>query len=213
MRVTKAARRLGGWAVRGALLCNALLTAYPSNRLTAQDTLPTGYGTLRRDDVAIRITTDQVDLQVLPLPEGIIRLLAPDTYRSLSDLIRNRRAAIDSLATQVGVPHPTLVLVTFVGLVPQARFSPEDVNIASRGQLFRPVGIVPVSPGWGDYQLEAREQATAIYLFDEGISFREDLTVSYQTRSSTSWSRSVRVLDQERARVRARPGAGMTGPG
>jgi hypothetical protein len=203
-------RRLGGWAVA---IATGLLTAYPASRLPAQDSLPAGYGTLRRDDIAVRITTDQVDIQVLPLPEGIIRLLAPDTYRSLSDLLRNRRAAIDSLAAQVGVPHPTLVLVTFVGLVPQARFSPEDVNIASRGQLFRPVGIVPVSPGWGDYQLEAREQATAIYLFDEGISFREDLTVSYQTRSSTSWSRSVRVLDQERARVRARPGAGMTGPG
>src|SRR4029077_7019399 len=154
MGVTKAAGRLGGWATRGALLCSALLTAYPSNRLTAQDSLPAGYGTLRRDDIAVRITTDQVDIQVLPLPEGIIRLPLPDTYRSLSDLIRNRRASIDSLATQTGTPHPTLALVTFVGLVPQARFNPEDVNIASAGQLFRPVGIVPVSPGWGSYQLD-----------------------------------------------------------
>jgi hypothetical protein len=198
------ARRLDGWAVRGVFLCNALLTAYPANPLGAQDSLPAGYGTLRRDDIAVRITTDQVDFQVLPLPEGIIRLLAPDTYRSLGDLIRNRQASIDSLAAQTGSPHPTLVLVTFVGLVPQARFNPEDVNIASRGQLFRPVGIVPVSPGWGAYQLAAREQASAIYLFDEGIGFREDLTVSYQTRASNAWSRSVRVLDQERARVRAR---------
>jgi hypothetical protein len=207
-----AARRFGGWAVKGALLCSALQAAYPPTRLPAQDSLPAGYGTLRRDDVAVRITTDQVDIQVLPLPEGIIRLLLPDTYRSLSDLIRNRRALIDSLAAQVGVPHPTLVLVTFVGLVPQARFSPEDLNIASGGQLFRPVGVVPVSPGWGAYQLAAREQATAIYLFDEGISFREDLTVSYQTRASTAWSRSVRVLDQERARVRARRVVGATSP-
>jgi hypothetical protein len=206
------ARLLGDWAVRGALLGTALQIAYPPTRLPAQDSLPAGYGTLRRDDIAVRITTDQVDIQVMPLPEGIIRLLLPDTYRSLSDLIRNRRAAIDSLAAQVGVPHATLVLVTFVGLVPQARFSPEDLNIASGGQLFRPVGIVPVSPGWGAYQLAAREQATAIYLFDEGISFREDLTVSYQTRASTAWSRSVRVLDQERARVRARRAVGATGP-
>ena len=119
-------------------------------------------------------------------------------------MIRNHIVAIDSLAVQSNVPHPTLVLVTFVGLVPQARFNPEDVNIASGGQLFRPVGMVPLSPGWGSYQLEARAQASAIYLFDEGIMFREDLTVSYQTRSSTAWSRSVRILDQERARVRAR---------
>jgi hypothetical protein len=189
-----------------------LLAAYPPTRLSAQDSLPVGYGTLRRDDVAVRITTDQVDIQVLPLPEGIIRLLAPDTYRSLGDLIRNHRPAIDSLAAQAGVPHPTLVLVTFVGLAPQARFNPEDVNIATGGQLYRPVGMVPLSPGWGSYQLEARAQATAIYLFDDGITFREDLTVSYQNRSSTTWARSVRILDQERARVRARPAAGLIGP-
>jgi hypothetical protein len=209
--MTTAVWRSGGLAVT-AVTAVLLLTARPPDRLSAQDSLPAGYGTLRRDDIAVRITTDQVDIQVLPLPEGIIRLLLPDTYRSLSDLIRNRRASIDSLATQTGTPHPTLVLVTFVGLVPQARFNPEDVNIASAGQLFRPVGMVPVSPGWGSYQLDARAQATAIYLFDEGISFREDLIVSYQTRSSNAWSRSVRVLDQERARVRGRRAVGTTGP-
>ena len=200
--------RLDGWAVRGVLVCTALLTAYPSNRLTAQlpaqDTIPTGYGTLRRDDVAVRITTDRVDIQVLPLREGIIRLLAPDTYRSLSTLIRNRQATIDSLAQQVGTRHPTLVLVTFVGLLPQARFNPEDVNLASGGQLFRPIGIAPASATWGSYQLGAQEQASAIYLFDEGITLREDLIISYQTRSTTAWNRSVRILDQERQRVESR---------
>jgi hypothetical protein len=106
----------------------ALLAADPAARLPAQqpaqDTIPTGYGTLRRDDVAVRITTDRVDIQVLPLREGIIRLLAPDTYRSLSTLKRNRQGTIDSLAQQVGTRHPPLVLVTFVGLLPRARFNP-----------------------------------------------------------------------------------------
>ena len=181
-----------------------LLTVGAPVRLIGQDSVPAGQGTLRRDDIAVRLTSDQVDIQVLPLDEQVIRFLAPDTYRSLSDLIRNRRSAVDSLAARAGVTRPTLVLVTFFGLVPQARFSPEDVNIASRGRLFRSVGVIPLSPRWSSYQLEAREQATAIYLFEEGISIREDLTVSYQTRSSDAWSRSVRALDQERARVRAR---------
>ena len=64
----------------------------------------------------------------------------------------------------------------------------------------------PTSATWGSFQLAAQEQATAIYLFDEGITLREDLIVSYQTRSTTAWSRSVRILDQEDARVRARVG-------
>src|SRR6266704_4824730 len=121
-----AARRLGGQSVWMLLV---ILTARPPARLTAQDSLPAGYGSLRRDDIAVRLTTDQLDIQVLPLDEQVIRLLAPDTYRSLTDLVRARQAAIDSLAARAGVgggaQRPTLVLVTFDGLVPQARFSPE----------------------------------------------------------------------------------------
>ena len=200
-----AARRLGGQSVWMLLV---ILTARLPVRLTAQDSLPAGYGTLRRDDIAVRLTTDQLDIQVLPLDEQVIRLLAPDTYRSLKDLSRTRQPAIDSLAGQAGVAHPTLVFVMFFGLVPQARFSPEDLNITSRGRLFRPVGMVPLSPRWNSYQLDAREQAVAIYLFDEGISFREDVTVSYQSLANGAWSRSLRALDRERARVLARVRAG-----
>src|SRR5436853_30466 len=86
-----------------------------------------------------------------------------------TDEVPGQRAAIASLAAQAGVAHPSLVMVTFYGLVPQARFSPEDLNLASRGRLFRPVGIVPLSPRWSSNLLDAREQAVAIYLFDEGI--------------------------------------------
>ena len=73
----------------------------------------------------------------------------------------------------------------------------------SRGRLFRPIGIVPLSPTWSAFQLDARQQAAAIYLFEPGISVREQLTVSYQGLSS-DWSHAVRLLDQERARVKAR---------
>jgi hypothetical protein len=110
------------------------------------------------------------------------------------------------------VSEPTLVLVTFYGLVPQARFNPEDVNVTSRGRLFRPVGIVPLSPTWGSYQLEARQQAVAIYLFERGISFRETLSVSYQGLTNEAWARALRLLDQERSRVRARAQASSEPP-
>ena len=190
--------RSGSQAVGMAL---ALLTARPPACLTAQDSLPVGYGTLKRDDILVKLDTDALQLQVLPLSEQVIRLLAPDTYRSLAALIRSKRGAIDTLGQRGGVPHPTLVLVTFIGLVPQARFTPDDVNLTSRGRLFRPVAIVPLSPTWASYQIDARQQAIAIYLFDEGISVREQLTVSYQGLSSDAWSRSILTLERERARV------------
>ena len=207
-------RRLDGWTV-GRLVAwtasVAVLTVYPSNRLTAQDTVPAGFGTLRRDDIVVRFQTDQVELQFLPLSEHVIRLLAPDTYKSLEQLLQSRRAAVDSAAERAGVTNPTLVMVTFFGLLPGARFTPEDVNVTSRGRLFRPVGIVPLSPTWSSQQLGVREQAVAIYLFEDGISFRDALTVSYQTQSNDSWSHAVSALDRERARALARA-ASKSGP-
>jgi hypothetical protein len=170
----------------------------------AQDTVPAGYGTLRRDDVVVGLATGTIEVQVLPLDEHVIRLLAPDTYRSLTQLVQSRAAEIAEAATRGGTEHPTLVMATFLGLVPGARFNPEELYITSRGRLFRPIGIVPLSPTWGSFQLEARQQAAAIYLFEPGISVAEQLTVSYQGLSSDAWSHSLRLLDQERARVKAR---------
>lgn len=208
------ARRLDGSTV-GRLVAwtasVALLTVYPSNRLTAQDTVPAGYGTLRRDDIVVKFQTDQVELHFLPLSEHVIRLLAPDTYKSLEQLLQSRRAVIDSAAQRAGVANPTLVMVTFFGLLPGARFTPEDVNVTSRGRLSRPIGIVPLSPTWSSQQLGVREQAVAIYLFEDGISFRDALTVSYQSQSNDSWSHAIPALDRERARVLARA-ASKPGP-
>lgn len=172
--------------------------------LVAQDTVPPGYGTLKRDDVVVRFATGTVEIQCLPLDEQVIRLLATDTYQSLTQLIKSRADDIAAAEDRAGVDHPTLVLVTFYGLVPQARFNPEDLNISSRGRLFRPVGIVPLSPTWGSYQLDARQQAVAIYLFVDGITFRESLSISYQGLTNEAWGRALRLLDQERSRVRAR---------
>ena len=190
----------------GALLL-LLLAIGPSGRpAVAQDTVPAGYGTLRRDDIVAQFSTGTLQIQVLPLDEQVIRLLAPDTYRSLSQLEKSRAADIADAARRGGADSATatLVLVTFLGVVPQARFTPEELNITSRGRLFRPIGIVPLSPTWSSYQLDARQQAIAIYVFEPGISVREQLTITYQGQSSDIWTRSLRVLDQQPARVKAR---------
>jgi len=199
-------RRIGGWADRTTLGVLLLLSAYPAIRLAAQDTLPLGYGTLKRDDIVVRFATDQIAVQVLPLAQSVIRLLVPDTYKSLTQLVKTKRAEIDAVAQRAGVTRPTLVMVTFLGVVPQARFNPEDLNITSQGRLYRPAGIVPLSPTWSSYQLDAREQAVAIYVFDEGISFQETLSVSYQDVTNDGWRGVLPLLERERSRVLARAG-------
>jgi hypothetical protein len=188
--------------MRAALALLALLgLAAPCG---AQDTVPAGYGSLRRDDIAIRFRTGQVEVQLLPLDEHVIRLLAPDTYESLAALVHSRRTVLAEEARRAGVLRPALFMVTFFGLVPQARFTPDDLNITSRGRLFRPVGIVPLSPSWAGNQIDARQQAMALYLFEDGIGLAEHLIVSYQGMTNDSWSRAVSLLERERARVVAR---------
>jgi len=118
--------------------------------------------------------------------------------------VQSRADDIVEAAQLANTENPVLVMVTFLGVVPAARFNPEDLNITSRGRLFRPSGIVPLSPTWGSNQLDARQQAVAIYLFERGISFREQMTISYQGLSSDVWTRSLRLLNEERARVKAR---------
>ena len=195
------------WRALGAALTLALTVACsPPAHLAAQatpDTLPTGFGSLRRDDIVLRFITDQVQLQILPLDEQVIRLLAPDTYRSLAQLIESQSANLAAAAQRAGLSSYSLVLVTFYALVPGARFTPDDVQIQTGGRQLRPQGIVPLSPTWSTLQLDQRQQAVAIYLYAGGISWFEDLAGSYQGLAG-SWSRSVRLLQQERARVLAR---------
>jgi len=197
------ARLLEGWKVGMILLVLSNIPTFQPS-LTAQDTIPPGYGSLRRDDIVASFSTGTVAIQVLPLDEQVIRLLAPDTYRSLRQLVQSRADDIAEAAQLANTENPVLVMVTFLGVVPAARFNPEDLNITSRGRLFRPIGIVPLSPTWGSNQLDARQQAVAIYLFERGISFREQMTISYQGLSSDVWTRSLRLLNEERARVKAR---------
>lgn len=189
-----------------------LLAVVPTHRLVGQDSIPAGYGSLRRDDIVVRFSTGNIEVQVLPLDEQVIRLLAPDTYRSLHALVQSRYNDIAEAATRAATDRATLVMVTFLGIVPQARFNPEDLNITSRGRLFRPVAIVPLSPTWSSFQLDARQQAAAIFLFEPGISVREEMNVSYQGLTNNSWTHSIRLLDQERARVKARAQVGTPAP-
>lgn len=202
----KLARAVLAAALVGGAACS------PAARLGAQgnppsapgDTVPPGFGSLRRDDIVLRFATDQLQLQILPLDERVIRLLAPDTYRSLVQLIQSRQRDITDAASRAGLTSWTLVMATFYGQVQGARFTPEDVQIETRGQSFRPQAIVPLSPTWNTLQLDQRQQAVGIYLYDGGISWFEDLSASYQTSPPVPWSRSLQLLQRERARVQAR---------
>lgn len=165
---------------------------------------PAGYGTLRQDDVAIHLETGTFALRILPLDERVIRLLAPDSYRSLARLKESRGPEIVAATGRSGIPDATLLLVQFFGLQPEARFTPEDLTIISRNRFFRPIAIIPLSPRWSELLLRQRETATAIYLYEDGIAVLEPLTVSYGGMSTERWAQVLPALDRERAAVVSR---------
>ena len=172
---------------------------------------PAGFGSLRQEDVAVRLQTANLQLRVLPLDERVIRLLSPDAYESLRRLLASKTDEIAEAASRSGAGRPTLVLVSFYGLRDRAEFNPEDVTLNSQNQLFRPAAILPLSPLWGGLQLNQRESATAIYVFESGVAVLDPFTVSYGSATSDQWERTRQALDQERTRVAARAAAARRG--
>jgi hypothetical protein len=165
---------------------------------------PAGYGTLRQDDIAVRIQTANLQMQLLPLDEEILRLLASDSYRSLTALRDSRGAAIEAAKERTRVADPRLMFVTIFGKQPQVRFDPQQLFIASGNVFFRPLEIVPLSPGWSEQRVSPREQASAIYLFEPAIRLFEPFDVQFEGAISRQWGQSVRRLEDERSRVLAR---------
>ena len=50
--------------------------------------IPAGFGTLRQDDIALKVSpASGLQVRAIPLDERIIRLLSPDSYRSLRELV------------------------------------------------------------------------------------------------------------------------------
>ncbi len=187
-----------------ALLAAAVAAFGP---LAAQDLPPAGFGSLRQDQVAIRITTVNLSVRVLPLDERVIRLLAPDTYSSLLQLQRSRAGDLAAAARAAGSDSATAFVVTFFGVQPDTRFDPDQLYLSSQNTFYRPIGIIPLTPRWSEGTLGQREQAVAIYLFQPGIPILQPFTLFYGSDQSDAWDASIRTLEAERSRVLARAAA------
>lgn len=220
-----------------ALLCGALACAAPpattsttpaprpaatnAARGTGDDTsgtglVPPGYGTLRQDDIAVRVQlVGGVTVRAIPLDEGLIRLLSPDSYRALRDLRGSRRAQIDSIAARTGRGTRVSVwYVSFFGVEQgEARFSPYEFIVTNAGRDFRPLDVLPITPGFGGQRLRQRETQSALYVFDGQLDVNQPLTVTVETTQSDAWSRDIlQRVERERALVRSRASrAGSTG--
>jgi hypothetical protein len=185
----------------------------PEPRSQAGDTLrtaliPAGFGTLRQDEISVRLQLPTVQVRAIPLDESVIRVLSPDSYRALHELVRGRRGEIDALAARHGARNPSLWYVSFFGLEPESRFDPLAIVIDAGGRDYRPLEVVPLTAGFNSQRIRSRETQSAIYLFDEGVDVNQSLVVSMDTVRSASWSGTLRAIERERALVRSRAAQG-----
>ncbi|MBI4544372.1 MAG: hypothetical protein HY703_04175 [Gemmatimonadetes bacterium] len=165
--------------------------------------VPPGYGTLRQDEVTVALRSGALLIKVTPLSESVIRLLAPDTYNRLHALAESRREEARRLA---GAPDSELFLVSFFSYQPDVTYQPEDVQLSHQGRLLHPLAVLPLTPGWGRQRLQQQEQQTALYAFSTDIDLELPLLVRYGLEETDEWTRIIRRLETERAKVQARAG-------
>ncbi|HET9134541.1 MAG TPA: hypothetical protein VFN90_09570 [Gemmatimonadales bacterium] len=169
--------------------------------------LPKGFGILSQDFLTLGMRSVTLEIQLVPLDERVLRLLAPDAYEGLSRIQGRYRAQIDSIAMRAGVREPGVALVTFFGRAPNTRFDPLLLSMVQRNRLFRPIGFVPMSARFTAQVLDTREQAGALVIFEVPFPVFEPFSFSYLEATTDDWERKVPRIETERARIlsRARP--------
>jgi hypothetical protein len=169
--------------------------------------VPTGYGSLKQEDVAIRVARRGLQVQAIPLDETIIRVLSPDSYRALREQLASRKPSLDSLSRRTGLSAFSVWLVRFHGLEQgETPFSPMEFIVTSVGRDFRPIEIFPVTPSFGQQRLRQREVQQALYAFDPQVDVNQPLTVTYETSRNSDWPLILSRIERERALVRSRAG-------
>ena len=184
-----------------------LCASAPIAAAQTADPLPVttvSYGTLNQNDLALRIRNEDVEIRFVPLDGKVTRLLANDAFQSLRSLVESRRRSIDSVASRVGVTEPGLALVSFFGLRADTRFDPQTLTVRLRSRALQPLGVIPINARFTSHQLDLREQASAIYLFEEDLPVDDSFSLSYGALVSEDWQTKQPLIDRERARVSAR---------
>lgn len=177
----------------------------PNDSGTQASLVPAGFGTLRQDDIALRLEVLSLQVRALPLDESIIRTLASDSYRALHELRESQRDALQSLARRSTTTTFSLWYVSFFSAEPgETRFSPMDVVITNVGRDFRPLALYPLSPGFGQHRLRQRETHSAVYVFEGQLDANQPLVLTYETTRNSDWSATLQRIERERLLIRSR---------
>jgi len=172
--------------------------------------VPAGYGTMRQDDLALKTSpSNGLQVRAIPLDERFIRLLSPDSYRALRELIASKDAQLQAIQERNRLPSYSVWYVSFFALEQgDTRFSPQEFIISNTGRDFRPLDLVPLTPGFGEYRLKQREVQSALFVFDGQIDVNQPVTAQMESSPTvTDWASVLRRVERERALIRSRAAA------
>lgn len=185
-------------------------TGTPAPSVTpARDTMsrlvPAGFGSLKQDEIALRLQIQALQLKALPLDESVIRVLSPDSYRALHGLVTSQQSSVQEVARRTGVHDPSIWYISFsTSELGETRFSPMELVITSVGRDFRPIEVIPLTPGFGSQRLRQREVQSALYVFDPQLNVNQPLTLQYENVRSTEWPTILERVERERVMIRSR---------
>ena len=190
----------------------------PAQSAAAADTLdpnfvPVGFGSLRQDDISIKVAPSSgLQVKAIPMDERVLRLLSPDSYRALRGLLTSKETALNVVKERNRLPSYSLWYVTFFAIEQgETRFSPQEFIISNTGRDFRPIDVLPLTPGFGEYRLRQREAQSALFVFDGQIDINQPTTAMMEgTASATNWALVLQMIERERALVRSRAAAATT---
>ncbi|HEX3928233.1 MAG TPA: hypothetical protein VHW65_09545 [Gemmatimonadales bacterium] len=194
---------------RHLLVSSALLTLVVVAPALAQQNadsielsqLPVGRGTVPLSNIQMQFRSNNLQIAFTPLNESVLRLLAPDSYRSLHGLLVSQQGKIDSIAHTNGIQDPGVAMVSLSALTANTRFDPELLTVSVHLQPDRPVGWIALGADFANQVLDARQQVTAIFVFAQRLPVNESFTVTYLDGASDDWQGRIQRLDQERARL------------
>lgn len=171
--------------------------------------VPPGFGTLRQDDIALRLALPGgLQVRALPLDESFIRLLSPDSYRAMTELRESKAADLTRVQQRSRLPSYALWVVNFFAQEQgETRFSPLEIVIRNAGRDFRPLDAIALTPGFGQYRLRQRETQSAILVFDGLLDPNQPLTMIVETAESGGWQAVLQRVERERALARSRANA------
>jgi hypothetical protein len=181
-----------------------------TGRTTRGDTLPAGYGSLRRDDLQVSAQVQGLTIRAIPIDESVIRTLAPDSYASLRAIRMGKASAIERVRTRLGLSSVQVWYVTFFNVqAGEARFDPKGMQLRSAGRDFRPLEVIALSTGFGDGRLAQGRNADAIFVFDPAVQLSQPIVVTLAGEQLTGWNdETINKLDRERASIWSRAAAG-----